>query len=61
MRAEKKKCRKDDYSIKASTGGSDCTDRPVQAGKAAYTKHLQGGETYQNTSRSLMTEGAVHT
>lgn len=43
MRAEKKKCRKDDYSIKASTGGSDCTDRPVQAGKAAYTKHLQGG------------------
>ncbi len=32
---------------KSSTGGSDCTDRLEQAGRAAYTKHSQGRKYYR--------------
>lgn len=36
-----------------STGGSDCIDGLVQAGKAAYTKNTRGvGAIYQNTGTS---------
>lgn len=40
---ERKNAEKTAIPSKPSTGGSDCIDRLVQAGKAAYTKHRRGG------------------